>query len=352
MTTRQRVSLIMTIFNERDSVARFFDDLGQFTRLPDELVIVDGGSNDGTVQIIRDHLEDAPVPVTLIEERQCNIARGRNIAINNAQYDVIAITDMGCTIAPDWLEQIVAPFEADASVDVVSGYYEPICHTPLQYCYHYLTYNPDIDRAHWLPSSRSLALRRHVFDAVGGYPEHIITGEDTLFDIWIRRQGFKEVFVAGARVYWEVKRTYGLYYHQYYRYARGAGRGLVQPVVYAFYAGNYALFAAWIAAGLLVHPAAFGLLAVHGTWYSWFRIFKKELTRKHLSPGNIARYYALTFVIDWASIVGFGAGLVKFALRIPEDWGPAKDKILPDAAVDQVEAAVEPRRGEDGGGQA
>ena len=316
----------MTFYNEKPSVVRFFEDLRHWTCLPDEIVMVDGGSNDGTVEAVKEQATRCSVPVKLIEEQRCNVPRGRNIAIANARHELLAVTDMGCTIAPDWLERILQPFESDPSVDVVAGYYEPICHEPIQYCYHYLTYNPQINRKFWYPSSRSLALRKKVWEAVGGYPEHIIAGEDTLFDVRIREHGFNEAFQEDARVFWEVKKTYGLVYHQFYRYARGSGRAWVTPHIYGFYIGNFVLLALWIVLAVAVHPALWIIAAGHFAFYSWFRIFRKAPVREHLSLANIGRFYALTLVIDAASAYGYLVGIGKWVLGIDELWGPAKDK--------------------------
>ena len=320
------VSLIMTFYNERSSVERFFNDLREWTRLPDEVVMVDGGSNDGTIEAVRKEIPGSPVPVNLIEEMRCNVPRGRNIAIRHARHDLIAVTDMGCIIAKDWLERILQPVDQDPSVDLVSGYYEPICTTPIQYCYHYLTYNPKIDRTFWYPSSRSLALRRNVWNTVGGYPEHIIAGEDTLFDVEIRKAGFKEVFEPDAKVFWEVKKSYGLIYHQFYRYARGAGRAWVTPHIYGFYVVNFAALLGWLALGCALSPWFFVVALLQFIVYSWFRIFRKPLVRRHLRVRDIGRYYAMILAIDAAAVHGYVVGIGKWAVGIDERWGPAKDK--------------------------
>ena len=216
--------------------------------------------------------------------------------------------------------------EIKPDADVVGGYYEPICHTPIQKCYHYLTFNPDLGRKAFLPSSRSLALRRHVWEAVGGYPEHIIAGEDTLFDIRIRKKGFKEQLLPDAKVYWEVKKTYWAYFRQYYRYARGSGRALIQPHFYSFYIANYAAFVIWIVLAIFMNAAFWAVLDVHICGYSWFRIFRKKLVRQHLQPMQIIHYFGITIAIDLANIIGYPTGIIKGILGIDEVWGPAWDK--------------------------
>lgn len=301
----------MTIFNERTSIQRFFEDLNNFTRLPDELVIVDGGSNDGTVELVTDRINNCAVPVKFIQDK-CNIARGRNIAIRNATFELIAITDMGCVIANDWLERIVAPFEADPAVEIVGGYYGHLCETPIQYCFSHLHVKTHLTQRNFLPSSRSLALRRHVWTAVGGYPEHMTVGEDTYFDLRIREKGFKEVVAPEAKVYWEAANSYRGLYRKYFRYARSAGMAFQQPHHYVFTVVNYVLFLIGLGLAFGVSPVWWPAALAHFAVYSYLRIFRRKAVWTHLSLGNLLRYYGIVFTQDMAGIFGFLAGLLQY----------------------------------------
>jgi hypothetical protein len=217
---------------------------------------------------------------------------------------------LGCVVEPEWLERLVGPF-SDETIDVVSGYYEPVCRTPLQRAYRDLTDNPDLARAHWLPSSRSIAFRRRAWEAAGGYPEELTTAEDTVFDLRLRATGCREVFAPDARVRWEARDSLGAMYRQYFRYARGAGHGRVQPVKYGFYAGNYALFLLWLWLAAAGSGWFLLVLGAHAAGYSWLRIFRKRAVRRNLSAGNLARYLGITWAIDAGSIAGFAWGTVE-----------------------------------------
>ena len=50
---RQKVSVIMTVLNEAASIKTILENLLSQSRKPDEIVIVDGGSRDGTTELIR-----------------------------------------------------------------------------------------------------------------------------------------------------------------------------------------------------------------------------------------------------------------------------------------------------------
>jgi glycosyltransferase involved in cell wall biosynthesis len=320
-----RVTLICTFYNEAAGVDPFFDGVASWTRLPDEIVLVDGGSTDGTVAAVKARMTDAPAAVRLIEEPGCNISQGRNIAVRNASHDLIASTDMGCVVEPQWLERMIEPFEA-GEADLVSGYYEPICRTPFQRCYYWLTFNPHIDREHWLPSSRSIAFRKDVWEAVGGYPEHLTTAEDTLYVLRIRERGFREVFRSDARVQWEARDSLGSIYRQSLRYARGAGQGMVQPHIYGFYIANYVLFIAWLAAAAAWNPWFLLVLGLHGAAYSVYRIFRKPLVRRHLSPGNLLRFIGITGAFDLGCVFGFPLGVLDKLTGRAKAFAPPDDR--------------------------
>src|SRR2546430_13754504 len=57
-----------------------------------------------------------------------NRARGRNAAIQVADADVIAVTDVN-VLEPHWFERIVDPL-VRGEADVVAGWYEPIREKP------------------------------------------------------------------------------------------------------------------------------------------------------------------------------------------------------------------------------
>ena len=123
MSQTTRVSLIITVLNEGAALQPLLDSLSAQTRLPDELVVVDGGSQDDTIARLERYRQEAPFTVHLVSQPGANISQGRNRAIAAASGDVIAVTDAGVRLEPDWLEALVAPFASDERPDVVSGFF-------------------------------------------------------------------------------------------------------------------------------------------------------------------------------------------------------------------------------------
>jgi len=104
-----RTVIISTVYNEEKNIERFLSSIVSQTRLPDEVIVVDGGSSDGTPDLIRKWSDRYPF-IRLIVQK-CNIAEGRNIAIAASTADIVASTDAGCFVESTWFENIVAPIE-------------------------------------------------------------------------------------------------------------------------------------------------------------------------------------------------------------------------------------------------
>jgi glycosyltransferase involved in cell wall biosynthesis len=216
-----KVSLILTVLNEADTIGIFLNSLEMQTRLPDEVVVCDAGSTDGTQGILKKFGDGFPRPVTIFEKRG-NRSIGRNAAIRKAAYDLIAGTDAGCVLKPDWLERLIGAFENDPSVDVVSGFYASKGETLFEKCAGVVTLstkgvNPDT----FLPSTRSIAFRREAWATVGGFPEKLDFAEDTRFALDLRAAGMRFVFAGDAVVYWRPRNSLSQVYHQFADYARG-----------------------------------------------------------------------------------------------------------------------------------
>jgi glycosyltransferase involved in cell wall biosynthesis len=232
------------------SVAELIQSLIAQTRRPDEIIISDGGSTDGTVDAMRAAIGDQPGFQILILPGS-NIAEGRNAAIGRATGDVIAVTDAGVMLKPTWLEQLLAPFEKrPGRVDVVSGFFEPAPKTIFEIAMGatVLPTRDEINPARFLPSSRSVAFTKEAWRRAGGYPEWLDYCEDVVFDLALRKSGCVFAWAPGAVALFRPRSSLRAFWKQYMRYARGDGKAGLWPkrhaIRYSSYAAGLALLIA------------------------------------------------------------------------------------------------------------
>ena len=221
-----KVSVIATVLNEGPTIRRLLDSLVAQTRVPDEVIIVDGGSSDDTVSILQSYADQGLMPLRVLIEPNANISRGRNVAIAAASADVIASTDAGVRLTPEWLAELVIPFEAHNPPQVVAGFFVPDPQNVFEIAMGatVLPILADIDPKHFLPSSRSVAFTRAAWEASGGYPEWLDYCEDLIFDFRLRALFSPFVFAPGAVAYFRPRSSLHGFFKQYYLYARGDGK--------------------------------------------------------------------------------------------------------------------------------
>ncbi len=195
-----RVSVIVPVLNEREAVGPLVEALFGQTRAPDEVVVADGGSDDGTRELL-DQLAERHPGLTVIDGPG-GISGNRNAAIRAATGEVIACTDAGCLPEPGWLEALAKPFETGA--DWVAGFYRPDGKTTASTAAGVvmMTVLEEVDMDHFLPGGSSQAFTKEAWESVGGFPEGINAGEDTLYGEQLRAAGYRPEFAPDALVAW------------------------------------------------------------------------------------------------------------------------------------------------------
>ncbi len=225
-----KVSVICTVKNEAHSLPRLLDSLLAQTRPPDEVVVADGGSTDGTVALLEGYACRAPWPLRILHAPGSNIAQGRNQAIEAATGDVIASTDAGVWLEPQWLADLAAPL-ADPAVQVVSGFFVPDPQTVFETALGATTLPTveDVRPDRFIPSSRSVAFRKSAWAAVGGYPDWLDYCEDVVFDLALRQHSPHFAWAPAAIAHFRPRPTLRAFARQYYLYARGDGKAGLWP---------------------------------------------------------------------------------------------------------------------------
>src|SRR5258708_10884756 len=165
------------------------------TLAPAEGIIVDGGSTDGTWERLLAAREKYPTLVPIRDE-SCNLqrspgplARGRNVAIAAASSDIVACADAGCAYDPDWLANLTAPiFAGDLQYSVGGSYIDAANSTVWDIASApFFGVKLNADATTKSCTARSMAFRKELWRRVGGFPEKVFLGEDTVFDSNVRK---------------------------------------------------------------------------------------------------------------------------------------------------------------------
>jgi glycosyltransferase involved in cell wall biosynthesis len=319
-----QISLVSTVYNEIGRLQATIDSLNDQSLAPSEIIIVDAGSTDGTLEFLNRWARENKAVKVLIK-KGCNVAEGRNLAIAEAQHSIIASIDFGCTFHPDWLKSIVTPILEDASVEVVGGAFtvnEENINNSAQKADYVLQngYQTRMDST-FSVSSRSIAYKKYVWEQIGGYPEWLtLAADDTIFWRQIKQRNFNYVLVDKPFVYWVRHQTFRGFAKEAGRYGLGDGESGINLRTYIshlletgirysivlhigivpFYA-SYVLWPLWIFVPQLV-----GLRSYKNAFFRW-RIFKSD----KYNMGVLLSCFKMIEVSRLSYIRGYTKGLLK-----------------------------------------
>ena len=244
-----KCSLVTTCLNERASLDQWHQDLEAQTRFPDEVVIVDAESTDGAREALLAWA--AADPRIVVRVQRSSVAQGRNLAIEQASHAVVVSTDMGVRLDSKWVEAMMRPFEAHPDTEVVMGNYEvdrSAIRSPASRAEFLIDGNgspfiPDGQggwriKAAVVPSNRSVAYKKSVWQALGGLPNDLsYAADDSVFGRQILQAGYRLEIAADALVYWERPRALSAFWKEQYGYGRGDGEAAIKtPIAFRWHA--------------------------------------------------------------------------------------------------------------------
>jgi len=202
-----RISLVIPVRDEAATISDLLTSIHSQTLQASEIVFVDGGSLDKTVEILREAAH-ADSSLHLLEVQDATPGRGRNVGIEAAANDWIAFTDAGIWLDPTWLERLAAEVERDPSVNLVFGAYEAQTGTFFQQCAAAAYLAAKQQRPGGLmrgPSIASCLIHRSVWRAAGGFPD-LRAAEDLVF-IERCQQVARIAWAPQAIVKWQLQPT-------------------------------------------------------------------------------------------------------------------------------------------------
>jgi len=201
-----KVSYVIITRNRRADVLENLALLRGQTH-PHEVVLVDNGSSDGTVEAVR---REHP-HVKLVENPDnTGVTGGRNAGIEAATGDLLIFTDDDAVIRDvDATEKVVEQFAAEPKLGILGfqerSYFKP--ETLAQWCYGRRAASDWSNKPFeaWTFPGAGHAVRRRVFDEVGTYPlRYFYACEEVDLSLRAIDAGWRVAYTPDVRVFHKV----------------------------------------------------------------------------------------------------------------------------------------------------
>ncbi|MCK5706984.1 MAG: glycosyltransferase [Candidatus Aureabacteria bacterium] len=226
------ISIIVPVRNFERTLAKTFEYLlnVEYPREKMEILIADGGSTDGTVDIIKEWQKKYSF-ITLVEIPNCpSPGYARNKALDKAKGEFLFFTDGDCAPCKEWITEMLKHFEKDPQIGMVGGeintlktepdnILEDFCERTLfnHVASRYATDKGFREEGYFPPLSdmspsevcghrafffvtANVAIRKTAIDKGNHRFWARPTGEDMEFNIQLKKDGWKQYFTPKADV--------------------------------------------------------------------------------------------------------------------------------------------------------
>lgn len=335
---RPFITVVLPCRNERHAIVAAAQSLlaGDYDADRYEIVIVDGMSDDGTREVLRDFAAANPL-VRVIDNPERTTPYGMNAGIRAARGDLIGIFNGHSEFAPDLLNRIVAAFHAYRA-DVVGGISirRPSADTPMGRAIAEATMHPFCaGNAYWRRGADTVreadtvinaCARRDVFERFGLFDTRLTRAQDREYWNRVHNRGGRIILDPkviswqrtrsglGEYVGWTARGASYLFYGAWLVQHRILGWRNFVPLAFTLYIITLIFLGFFLSAGLLaVALAPLGLYAALALRYA------VEAARRRADFGLGIRLIPLFLLTHLAYGMGAIAGFVKGgATRVSE----------------------------------
>ena len=186
-----------------------------------EILVIDNDSSDDTAALIRSR------PVTYLREAKRGVSNARNRGIADSRGEILAFVDADCLVEPQWLTELIRPFE-DPEVGSVGG---DLQHAPPataaerqaarllgNWQRFAFTSNPAY------AITANAAYRRDVLERIGPFDPHMTRAQDVELGLRFQeRSGLRLAYAKRATARHRHRSTQGGFFRQQLGWAYGAG---------------------------------------------------------------------------------------------------------------------------------
>ena len=306
---RQKISLVVPIRDEESSVRPLLESIFAQETLPDEVIFVDGGSRDGTLQAVSAYIAEGHA-VKVITAGPSYPGRGRNIGIGAAQNELIALADAGTVLEKPWLKELASKMTDGSPVDVVFGVYDPMANTFFKR-WSSVAFVPPRRVVEGVRmrtySVTSMLIKKRVWEEVGGFPD-LRSAEDRIFIEKIREGSYTISFAPSARILWDVPAGPGELFSKFYLYSFHGIKANKMKDWHVPVMRIYVSMIPFIALGVMISTYLFAIPVLLFIARAFHLIFEKEEGSifKKINPAAFMCVFFSMVLIDLALLCGIG----------------------------------------------
>lgn len=226
------ISVICPTYNEADQIEKLIQFFINSEPKDKELILIDGGSVDGTIEIIKKHVAEIP-NIKLFHNKNKYVPFALNLGIKNSLGDPIVRLDAHTEYFQDYFLKIIEAFETSGA-DIVGGPMIKKGETNFQKAVAFCTsskFGIGDSKIHQIdysgPSDHVYlgAWKRGLFDEIGYFDERLLRNQDDEFHYRAKSLG-KQIFISSKIVSHYFPRTnLRSLFKQYFQY------GLFKPAV-------------------------------------------------------------------------------------------------------------------------
>ena len=209
-------SIVIATKNEIDTIYKCIESIfNQNYKKKYELLVVDGMSTDGTVQILEEMQKK--YEFKLFKNKKVNAAAGRNIGIKNAKGKYIAFIDGDAAADKNWLIEIEKCFEKNKDIAGAGGPdLIPKDSTDRSRMIGLVMSSPFARGGKLNPSTQhslieeekpadhiptcNLCIKKSVFEKIGYFDEEFVKGQDLELNYRIKKEGLKLIYSPKIKI--------------------------------------------------------------------------------------------------------------------------------------------------------
>lgn len=228
MSSDELVTVVIPALNEELFLGTCLDSVRAQEYQNLQIVVVDGGSTDATVDIVGARMaEDSRIE--LLHNSRRNIPSSLNLALDQARGRWLVRVDAHSSVDPGYVQSTVDRFREGAWAGV-GGRKDGVGRVPAgraiaaamssrfgvgNSTYHHGTTVKEVDHLPFGAYPVELVRR------IGGWNEQLVANEDFEFDYRLRQAGRRLLFDPSIVIHWHCRQSIRDLYRQYRRYGRG-----------------------------------------------------------------------------------------------------------------------------------